>query len=346
MNKHKIVNKTDINGFLRMLEVLTLFKMVKRFLLQSGFGILFLSVFLFTNNAQAQIDKITLEYIKEYKGIAIHNMKKFRIPASITLAQGILESGSGRGRLAKKANNHFGIKCHNDWKGRTFHMNDDARHECFRKYRNPEASFADHSRFLTNKGRYSFLFRYPITDYKRWAYGLKKAGYATNPKYPQLLISIIERYKLYQYDRPGTRKKEIKQINKTITYSKPDINHFQLAGKNRVGRPYYINNGKKLIIVRSGDHLKKIAFDFEIPWRKLLHYNDIKKSFVLHPGDLIYLQKKKRKSQKPFRHHVVQSGESLWEIAQLYGIRLKSLRNKNNLPKKYQPKAGTRLKLR
>ncbi|MBN2614445.1 MAG: glucosaminidase domain-containing protein [Bacteroidales bacterium] len=299
-----------------------------------------------SDSVWAQTNRRTVEYIKKYKDIAIRSMKKYKIPASITLAQAILESGSGDGRLARKANNHFGIKCHSDWRGKTFHMNDDARHECFRKYSNPEASFADHSKFLTTKGRYSFLFKYPITDYKKWAYGLKRAGYATNPRYPQLLISLIERYQLYRYDKAIPKRWWQKEKTTDIQYSEPDTDQFVTAGTNPNGRPYYLNNGKKLVIIKSGDTFKKLAFDFEIPVHKLVHFNDVKRSFVLHPGDLIYLQKKARKAERPYFYHVVKEGETLWQIAQLYGIRLKVLRNKNNLPRVYQPVTGTRLKLR
>ena len=320
--------------------------MVKKQSFPSHAGLIFLLLILVSTSVRGQTNRTTIEYIKKYKDIAIRSMKRYKIPASITLAQAILESGSGKGRLARRANNHFGIKCHKDWKGRTFHMNDDARHECFRKYRNPEASFADHSKFLTTKGRYSFLFKYPITDYKKWAYGLKRAGYATNPRYPQLLIGIIERYKLYRYDK--TIKKHWWQSARKskITYSEPDPEQFVTAGKNRNGRPFYLNNGKKLIVVQSGDTFKKIAHDFEMSVHRLLRFNEVKRSFVIHPGDLLYLQKKARKAEKPYFYHVVKQGETLWEISQLYGIRLKVLRRRNNLPRVYQPAVGTRLKLR
>jgi LysM repeat protein len=316
----------------------------KSFPIYAGFTFLLLT--LVTTSVRGQTNKTTIEYIKKYKDIAIRSMKRYKIPASITLAQAILESGSGKGRLARKANNHFGIKCHNDWHGKTFRMNDDYKHECFRKYKNPEASFADHSKFLTAKGRYSFLFKYPITDYRKWAYGLKRAGYATNPRYPQLLIGIIERYKLYRYDKT-TRKHWWQSSKKTkITYSEPDPDQFVTAGKNRNGRSYYLNNGKKLIVVRSGDTFKKIAHDFEMSVHRLLRFNDVKRSFIIHPGDLLYLQKKARKAEKPYFYHVVKQGETLWQISQLYGIRLKVLRRRNNLPRVYQPAVGTRLKLR
>ena len=142
-------------------------------------------------------------YIKKYKGVAIREMKKHGIPASITLAQGILESGSGKSYLAKEANNHFGIKCHEDWKGKRIYHDDDEKNECFRSYKDPDESFRDHSEFLTTRSRYAFLFEESPTDYKAWAKGLKKAGYATNRKYPQLLIDLIEKYELHKYDLEG-----------------------------------------------------------------------------------------------------------------------------------------------
>ena len=150
---------------------------------------------------EVQAQKMTTEaYIQKYKYIAIKEMFDYKIPASITLAQGILESGSGNSRLAREANNHFGIKCHNDWMGAKIYKDDDKKNECFRVYTSAEQSFRDHSLFLTTKNRYAFLFDYKTTNYKSWAKGLKKAGYATNPKYPKLLIGIIEDHNLNQYD--------------------------------------------------------------------------------------------------------------------------------------------------
>jgi len=290
-------------------------------------------------------NRATKKYINKYKGIAVKEMQRYKIPASITLAQGILESGSGRGRLARKANNHFGIKCHKGWKGKTIRQNDDTRHECFRKYKNPEQSYKDHSKFLRHEKRYAFLFKYPITDYKDWAYGLKRAGYATNPRYPQLLISLIQRYKLYKYDKARAGRFRF-SAKYTGVYLEPHPENFALGGTNINNRPYYFNNGKKLIIVKPGDTFKHIAHDFEIHWRKLLQFNDVNKHFILHPGDIIYLERKAGRAEKIYPYHIVKEGETLWEISQLYGIRLKKLRSRNNLPRHYQPPVGTRLKLR
>ena len=293
----------------------------------------------------------TREYINKYKDIAIRDMKTYKIPASITLAQGILESGSGNGKLARKANNHFGIKCHKGWHGKKVYMNDDKRHECFRKYKNPEASYRDHSKFLTEGERYAFLFRYPITDYKKWAYGLKRAGYATNPKYPQLLIHYIKEYHLDKYDKGGTSKKTTKTKNnrrnrKSKMYLTPVVSSFPKVRTSMYGRPVLENNKRRLIVVRSGDTYKKIAAEFEIGVHKLLRYNDLKKTDILYPGNLLYLEKKASKAEKGYKYHMVKQGETLWKISQLYGIKLSSLLDRNNLPKHYQASTGTKLRVR
>ncbi len=316
---------------------------IKNFIRQTSILLFFLLAMLPASGQS--IYRLTKEYIHRYKGIAIKEMKLYKIPASITLAQAILESGSGEGRLARRANNHFGIKCHNGWTGKSIRMTDDVRHECFRKYKNPEASFKDHSKFLRKGERYAFLFKYPITDYKKWAYGLKRAGYATNPRYPQLLISLIERYKLYQYDREAPVKHR-RGKRYSGPYIEPLPARFALGGTNVNHRPFYINNGKKLIIVRSGDTFKRLASDFEIGKGKLMRYNDVNRKFILHPGDIIYLQKKAGRSERMYPYHIVKPGETLWEISQLYGIKLSKLRSRNNLPKKYQPPVGTHLRLR
>ncbi len=288
----------------------------------------------------------TKEYINKYKGIAIKDMKTYKIPASITLAQGILESGSGNSRLARKANNHFGIKCHGDWHGKKIYVADDTRRDCFRKYRRPEDSYRDHSKFLSKRGRYSFLFKYSITDYKDWAYGLKRAGYATNPRYPQLLIHYIEKYHLYKYDKGKTRLFGKRKNRRVMTYSTPVISSFVKVRTSMYGRPVLENNGRRLIIVKPGDAFKKVAAEFEISTRKLLKLNDLRNSHILCPGELLYLEKKASKAERGYKYHIVKQGETLWEISQLYGIRLSSLLRKNNLPRQYQSATGTKLRVR
>lgn len=158
------------------------------------------------------LNKYTLQYIKKYAPLAVLEMHKYDIPASITLAQGILESGNGRSRLASKSNNHFGIKCHVGWKGAKVYHDDDEKGECFRKYKYVQSSYKDHSEFLSGRRRYASLFKLRKSDFKGWAKGLKKAGYATDKKYPKKLIKIIEEYKLYEFDK--FREKDLKKLKK------------------------------------------------------------------------------------------------------------------------------------
>ena len=287
------------------------------------------------------------EYIAKYKDVAIKKMKEFKIPASITLAQGLLESGSGNSRLARKANNHFGIKCHKDWKGKRFFMDDDEKHECFRKYPNAADSYRDHSKFLTQRGRYSFLFQYDITDYKKWAYGLKKAGYATNPKYPQLLIKIIEKYNLSQYDEEAVHiKKGRKKVKTHKETAIPAIASFKVWGTHANGRKIYINNKRKLIIAHEGDTYAKIAKDFEIYSWQLFKYNEVSRKHKVIAGELVYLEKKKSRADKIYKYHHVREGESLHDVAQLYGMRLSKLLKLNNLPEGISVPVGTELRVR
>lgn len=295
-------------------------------------------------------ERISTEaYIDTYKEIAIDKMKEYRIPASITLAQGILESGSGNSRLAQKAKNHFGIKCHKGWTGKTFYMDDDAKDECFRKYNKVEDSYRDHSLFLTQRGRYSFLFEYDTKDYKKWAYGLKKAGYATNPRYPELLIRIIEKYNLAQYDsgKVGKRRQdnsanESNSSNIAVSVTAELVN----AGTSASGRQLFTINNVRLIKAKDGDTYYAIASEFDIYSWQLFTYNDVDKKHTVKAGELIYLEKKKRKADKKYEVHIVRQGESMQMISQIYGIKLKRLYKMNNLPEGIQVKAGTTLKLR
>ncbi len=305
----------------------------------------------FAGLLSAQSRMTTEEYIEKYKDVAIKKMKEYHIPASITLAQGILESGSGNSKLARRANNHFGIKCHQDWHGKKFYMDDDEKHECFRKYKNPAESYRDHSLFLTQKGRYAFLFDYDITDYKRWAYGLKKAGYATNPKYPKLLIGIIERYNLDQYDKGG--KKGKKRNNKAeitdegiVTSSFPDLSHIKPVSVSNSGRDMFENNGVLFIIAKADDTYQSLAKEFDIYSWQLYKYNDTQKGHKLREGEPVYLEKKKSKAEKKYKTHIVKQGESLWYISQLYAIRVKNLKKKNGLLTGHNVPVGTKLKLR
>lgn len=321
-------------------------------------GLLFLLLF---NQVNGQKKITTEEYINQYKDVAIQKMKEYGIPASITLAQGILESGSGNSRLARKANNHFGIKCHKNWNGKRFYMDDDAKHECFRKYRKPADSYRDHSLFLTQRGRYSFLFDYKITDYKKWAHGLKKAGYATNPKYPQLLIGIIERNNLSQYDKgvkkKKSRRKSEEQVHLNGTNGMKDaktpglpvvplLTHLEPVSITETGRKIFENNGAKFIRADIGDTYYELADEFEIYSWQLYKYNETDKKHFLQANEIVYLEKKKKKAEKKYKTHRVEYGETLRHISQLYGIRMNSLMKMNDLVIDGDLPVGKVLKLR
>jgi hypothetical protein len=310
----------------------------------------FLPVLLFVMMCTGQVDAQQSEYnalvnnyIQKYSDIAIREMAEYHIPASITLAQGILESNAGRSDLALEANNHFGIKCHKEWTGKTFFKDDDAKNECFRKYENPFESFRDHSYFLTRRDRYKGLFLLDIKDYKGWATGLKSAGYATNPVYAQLLIKTIETYFLDRFD------------NMTYTEARSDttdgqdvsvwLKKFSVIGKASGNRTMYENNGLRLIIAGPDDNLYVIARDCNISVDKLLKYNDLAKATALQPGQIVYLDHKRRKGSAPA--HKVQSGETLYTLSQVYGIRIKMIYKRNGeIRKGAEPRPGTVLRLR
>ena len=275
------------------------------------------------------------QYIDQYRDCAIEQMLKWKIPASITLAQGLLESGAGQSELATRGNNHFGIKCHS-WTGRTIHRDDDARNECFRAYNSAFDSFEDHSRFLATGQRYAGLFKLKLTDYRGWARGLKAAGYATNPQYAQRLIDIIQLYKLYQYDTAKSYDKfMIDRTRDSRSDGKP-LHLIQIYNKN-----YYL-------YARRGDTFRSIGEEIGISYKKIAKYNERDKNDVLEEGEIVWLKKKQKKAPKEYknRSHYVRSGESMYSIAQKYGIRLESLYKLNHLPADYTLRVGDELRLR
>ena len=275
------------------------------------------------------------KYIKEYAPMAVEQMERHKIPASITLAQGLLESGAGRSRLAREGNNHFGIKCHG-WKGKTIREDDDERNECFRAYRTVEDSYEDHSKFLKGGKRYAFLFELKITDYKGWAKGLKKAGYATDRSYANRLITIIEDYELYKYDNKGMSKREARRWQKLLK-KKP-----WLANPHQT----YLANGLVYVVARDGDTFRLLGGEFDVSWKKLVKYNDLHEEYTLEAGDIIYLKKKNKKAQKPYKEYIVRDGDSMHSISQKFGIRLKNLYKMNKLDGDYVPEVGDKSKLR
>lgn len=283
--------------------------------------------------AQPSEYKLTAkEYIDRYKDDAVKEMLMHGVPASITLAQGMLESGNGNSALAVYANNHFGIKCHNEWTGPTYVMDDDTKNECFRKYETVLESFSDHSMFLKSRSRYAFLFELKKTDYEGWARGLKQAGYATDPKYADRLIEIIETYKLGQYDQ----EKEIPNI--TITVDAP-----KHPSKMNMRQVMSFNN-RKYVIIKPGDTFYRIAMEADVELWQLYKYNEMKETDKLLPGTKMYVQPKRNRAKEDF--HVVQKGETMHSISQLHGIKLKKLYQKNSMAPGQEPKAGDVLYLR
>lgn len=292
-------------------------------------------------NAQAKAQTRTNTpyqlYILKYKDIAIEQMERYHIPASITLAQGLFESGAGMSRLATVGNNHFGIKCHG-WRGRTINADDDAPGECFRAYDNPRQSYEDHSKFLHGNTRYARLFKLNIDDYRGWAHGLKACGYATNPNYAANLINIIELYQLYQYDSAKTYDHFMADKYDAHSHS----------GSFDITHPVHKCNKNYYIVARDGDTFKLLGKEMGVSWRKLAKYNERDKNDRLRNGDIVFLEKKQKKAMKAFKNrpHIVQAGESMYSIAQLYGIRLKSLYKLNHMSPEDDIQVGMKLKVR
>jgi LysM repeat protein len=286
----------------------------------------------------AQSSRISREdYIQKYKELAIKQMKQSGIPASIIMAQACFESDNGNSRLAKEANNHFGIKCHSSWTGLTIHHDDDALQECFRKYDNPENSFSDHSDFLRYRDRYAFLFNLQRDDYKGWAEGLKKAGYATNPAYAERLIKITEEYKLYEldYEQPEIAVKSPVEIEIEQTVD-VNIDNYTFM----LGRQEYRRNGTKFVLARDNDSYEAIAVDMNIKVKKLQQYNDVSGSISLKAGDVVYIETKQNSTVDALPLHIAESGETMWQISQRYGVTLKSLYKYNNMKAGQEPIVG------
>ena len=297
----------------------------------------------FLNFASAQRpNQAYWDYIATYKDMAQDQMARHRIPASITLAQGLLESAAGRSDLAVKANNHFGIKVGVGWTGPYVVKSDDRPDDRFRKYNSVGESYEDHSLFLL-KPRYQSLFKLNITDYRGWAQGLKQCGYATSPTYAQQLITIIENYGLHQYDAQDRRYRQTVQQGATPASSARELAEQAFYASH----PVYACNKNYFIYVQPGDNLPTLALMTGVKKRKLRSYNELPKGYVPQPGDILYLQKKRSRADKSFRGvpHVVQQGESMYDIAQRYGMRLESLYKLNELPRDYVPQAGHMLRV-
>jgi len=294
----------------------------------------------------------TEEYILLYKKISINEMKRTGIPASITLAQGILESGSGNSRLAIEARNHFGIKCHGDWTGKKIFHDDDHPGECFRVYDNAEESFIDHSNFLMTRSRYAQLFQLSSKDYMGWAKGLKETGYATDKNYDKRLIHLIEKYQLYQYDDEVTPRETYTEKTQPKE-SKPKTNHNigNLQDNTQIDI-YTIRRGEinrvEYVVAEKGDTWQSLTQKYQkMPW-ELYRYNDISREMPaeLIPGQIVYLQPKRRKADVEYKYHILAEGETMWEISQKYAIKLKHLYRLNRLTPGEEPPVGTKIYLR
>lgn len=284
-------------------------------------------------NAQAPTKKLSkAEYVETYKNFAILNMHNTGVPASITLAQGLLESGIGNSALAVNANNHFGIKCHKEWTGETYTMDDDAKDECFRKYPTVYESYLDHANFIKGRPRYAPLFQLSPTDYKGWARGLKEAGYATNPKYAELLINTIDELKLHQYDL--VTKSEYEALN-----GKPKESN-AVVDREPVNRPPLIEevNGLKATYVQPGESIFQLAERVKIEAWKLVAYNELSKDYHFKPGDRMFLERKHKKAATDV--YEVKVDDNLHDIAQQFGVRLESLRYRNRLEEGEEPAEG------
>ena len=296
--------------------------------------ILFL-LLLFKITCNAQDTLITPEkYIQTYKDLAIDEMKRTGVPASITLAQGLFESGNGNSFLAKPPyNNHFGIKCKTGWSGRSVKVDDDELQECFRAYDRVEDSYMDHSNFLTCQSRYAFLLQLDPTDYKAWAFGLKQAGYATNPKYPDKLIEKIEKYNLYQYDIGNTKP--------APTAEEQPEHHLLLTQKERENS--FLFRDLPAYVIRPGDTYGTIADEHNMMRWELRVYNDLGAREGLKPGTILFLKPKHRKGETPFR--TVKDGEGMYYISQDEGIKLRMLYKWNRMKKGEEPAPGAVLNL-
>jgi len=333
---------------------------VKSFLLIPSF-------FFIIASGYCQVKQDIANYIARYKDIAMQEMVRCKIPASVTLAQGLFESGYGKSKLTTETNNHFGIKCKDEWDGKKYYQNDDAPNECFRVYEQPEDSYADHSDFLITRSRYASLFGLPITDYKAWAAGLKSAGYATNPRYAEALIKTIEDNHLYEFDQQVLAQLEERgkllahqtdypeTTSVALAEPKPQPEEPVKAPKHEILKPSatisntppdgsqnsLLVNGAKVIKAHGTIDPLSVAFSHGIQYSLLLAYNDMNEGDKFKDGENIFLQSKRARASE--EKYIVLTGESMHDISQKFGIRLKELYQKNMMVANDQPVPGETL---
>ena len=331
-----------------------------------AFAVLILSKF------QAQTWKNDEQYIQRFAAYVVEEMEKYKIPASITLAQGLLETGGGQSRLAQQGNNHFGIKCKEDWTGKTMKHTDDAPNECFRVYDDPRQSYEDHSKFLAYRSYYTKLFSLDMMDYKAWAHGLKKAGYATNPRYAHILIDKIEKNRLYEFDKTNSKEVLYAVLKMYPALKNDGVFMAKLDQKNAVSKPVTVNvpyeqtsyakqqqkvekivtkaeslnsilikshpnEGKKFVIIPNDIDLAAISKKFQITESALMKWNEIDGN-QLKKNDILFLESKS--SSGNVATYKAQVGESMHDISQKFGIKLKKLYSKNRMDYGQQPKSG------
>jgi LysM repeat protein len=330
-----------------------------------------LSAILLLSTAYGQSDKLRIRtYVNTYKELAISEMLRTGVPASVTLAQGILETAGGQSDLASMANNHFGIKCKSEWTGETMHHDDDAKNECFRKYSSPEDSYKDHSDFLRTRPVYAFLFKLDPTDFEGWAKGLKKAGYATNPVYAEKLIKIIvdnnlQQYTLLAMEKQGnegpslalaSKEEEKVELKNTVSKLREVLTNAKLAAKQSFERvssikkeSYPVNsvfniNEAKVVLATGGTSLFALAANYNVSYKKLLDFNDLDVTDILTKDQLIFLQKKQKRGAKDF--HVIEENEDLHDVSQKEGVQLSSVLEFNHLQKGMIPAVGEKIYLK
>lgn len=317
-------------------------------------------LFFATLIANSQTKMSRNEYIDAYKILAIEEMHRSGIPASIKMAQACLESENGNSSLARKSNNHFGIKCRNDWKGARVYHNDDELNECFRKYKTVEESFVDHTNFLKENSRYSQLFKLKSSDYKAWAHGLKAAGYATNSKYAQLVIKIIEDEKLYLLDQVSSEQLASYKVKTPSNETTEPFSSPLSKAKKKVvesfenlsldpyqSREVLMVNGLEAIKAMQGDTYESLSREFNLKLWEIHLFNDLPRDAESpSANELIYIQRKRYAAPKEFETHAVRLGESMWSISQKYGIRVNRLYTLNRMKGDESPRVGEVLYLR
>ena len=313
---------------------------------------------LLATSLAAQTRMTREEYIRKYKSIAVEHQEIYGIPASITLAQGLLESDNGNSRLAREGNNHFGIKCKSNWKGDVIYHDDDAPQECFRGYASAEESYEDHAKFLDSSPRYQSLFDLSPTDYKGWAYGLKRAGYATNPQYAERLIKIIEDNDLHLLDMGAEWKHDshatadaleaagkILAASNNASVSRVDVDDYTVAVHSVAGHGLYDNNGSLYILAGEGESLSSLSSRLKIGRRRLERYNDLAPGAAIAPGERVYIRSKSSRAPSGIGEHVAAGGETLRSVSQEYGMKVRRLVKLNGGSASAPLAAGERIRL-